>query len=287
MVKNNSNPRIFTLNCRGQLLTTEQPLVMGILNLTPDSFYSGSRIAKTADLLQRAAQMLEEGAAILDIGGQSTRPTGKLLPAEEEQERVIGAIRDIHREFPQAIISIDTFYASVARAAVEAGASMINDISGGQFDTGMLATAADLQTPYICMHMPGTIHDMHFVPPYGDIALEVTDYFIQKKVEAAKAGIKDLIIDPGFGFGKTRAQNFELLNKLSLLDITGLPILAGVSRKSMIYKTLNTTAEAALNGTTVLNTAALMAGASILRVHDVKEAMEAVKLVWKLMGDEF
>lgn len=285
MVKNNSNPRIFTLNCRGQLLTTEQPLVMGILNLTPDSFYSGSRIGETTHLLQRASQMLEEGAAILDIGGQSTRPSGKLLPAEEEQERVIGAIRDIHREFPKAIISIDTFYASVARAAVEAGASVINDISGGKFDPGMMATAAALQAPYICMHIPGTINDMHFIPPYEDIALEVTDYFIQKKEEAAKAGIKDLVIDPGFGFGKTRAQNFELLKKLSLPGMLNVPVLVGVSRKSMIYKTLNTTAEAALNGTTVLNTAALMAGASILRVHDVKEAMEAVKLVGELAGD--
>lgn len=279
MVKNNSNPRIFTLNCRGQLLTTEQPLVMGILNLTPDSFYTGSRVSETGDLVQRAAQMLEDGAAILDVGGQSTRPSGILLSAEEELQRVLEAVKAIHSHFPKAIISIDTFYASVARAAVEAGASMINDISGGQFDAEMMATAGSLGVPYICMHMPGTIDKMHFIPAYKNIALEVTDYFIQKKEACIQAGIKDIIIDPGFGFGKTREQNFELMNKLSTFNILDVPVLAGVSRKSMIYKTLNSTADNALNGTTVLNTAALMAGASLLRVHDVKEAVEAAKLI--------
>lgn len=282
MVKNNSNPRIFTLNCRGQLLTTEQPLVMGILNRTPDSFYTGSRVSETNDLLQRAAQMLEEGAAILDVGGQSTRPGGILLSAEEEQERVLEAVTTIHDHFPKAIISIDTFYASVARAAVEAGASMINDISGGQFDAEMMATAGSLDVPYVCMHMPGTMENMHFIPGYKNIALEVTDYFIEKQEACAKAGIKDMIIDPGFGFGKTREQNFELMNKLSTFNIFDRPLLAGVSRKSMIWKTLNITADEALNGTTVLNTAALLAGASILRVHDVKEAVQAVKLIMNL-----
>lgn len=282
MVKNNSNPRIFTLNCRGQLLTTEQPLVMGILNLTPDSFYTGSRVSETGHLLQHAAQMLEEGAAILDVGGQSTRPSGTLLSAEEEGERVLEAVKTIHQHFPKAVISIDTFYASVARAAVEAGASMINDISGGQFDTGMIPTAGSLGVPYICMHMPGTMENMHFIPAYKNIALEVTDYFIERKEACVKAGIKDMIIDPGFGFGKTREQNFELMNKLSTLNIIDRPLLAGVSRKSMIWKTLNITADEALNGTTVLNTVALLAGASILRVHDVKEAVEAVKLTMNL-----
>lgn len=279
MVKNNSNPRIFTLNCGGQLLTTEQPLVMGILNLTPDSFFAGSRVAATGNLLQRAAQMLEDGAAILDIGGQSTRPNSQLLSAEEEAGRVMEAISVLHDHFPKAVISIDTFYASVARAAVAAGASIINDISGGNFDAEMLATAGSLGVPYICMHIPGTVNNMHFTPGYKDVALEVTDYFIQKKEAGVKAGIKDLVIDPGFGFGKTREENFALLHRLPVFHLLDLPVLVGVSRKSMIYKTLGVTAEDALNGTTVLNTVALMHGASILRVHDVKEAVEAVRLV--------
>lgn len=278
MVKNNSNPRIFTLNCRGQLLTTERPLVMGILNWTPDSFFAGSRVQQLDELIIRAGKMLEDGAAILDIGAQSTRPGSALLSETEELERVVEPIKELHRQFPQAVISADTFYSGVARAAAEAGAAMINDISGGNFDPAMLATVGELQLPYVCMHMPGTINNLHFLPVYDNVVTHVLDYFIQKKAACSAAGIRDLVIDPGFGFGKTMEQNYELLRRLSALQITELPVLAGVSRKSMIYKTLGITAAEALNGTTVLNTAALLAGASILRVHDVKEAVEAVKL---------
>ena len=279
MVKNNSNLRIFTLNCGGQLLTTEKPLLMGILNTTPDSFFSDSRVSGPEQLIQQAARMLEQGADILDIGGQSTRPSGSLITAAEEWERVAEPIRLLHSHFPKAILSIDTFYASVARNAVETGVTIINDISGGQFDPDMLTTAGHLQVPYICMHIPGSINNMHELPQYKQVTRDVLDYFIQKKEACERAGIRDLVIDPGFGFGKTMEQNFELLQQLDLLQLTGLPILAGVSRKSMIWKTLGITPAEALNGTTVLHTAALLAGVSILRVHDVREAREAITLV--------
>jgi dihydropteroate synthase len=282
MPKNNSNPRIFTLNCGGQLLTTEKPLVMGILNVTPDSFFTGSRVAATDHLLERARQMLNAGAAILDIGGQSTRPGSTRLSAGEELERVLEPIRLITAHFPQAIISIDTYYAVVAEAATNAGAVIINDISGGQFDPLMLETVGRLQLPYICMHLPGSLENMHHIQDFKNITLEVLDYFIRKREACENAGIKDVLIDPGFGFGKNREDNFQLLRELGQLQVTGLPIVAGISRKSMIQKTLNVTAADALNGTTVLNTIALMAGASFLRVHDVAEAMEAVTLVYEM-----
>jgi dihydropteroate synthase len=282
MPKNNPNHRIFTLNCGGQLLTTEKPRVMGILNVTPDSFFTGSRVATGDNLLLRASQMLEDGASVLDIGGQSTRPGSTRLSAGEELERVLEPIKLVKQYFPQAIISIDTYYASVAEAAANAGASIINDISGGQFDPLMLVTVGRLQLPYICMHLPGSLEEMHQIADYKNITLEVLDYFIRKKEICDKAGIKDLIIDPGFGFGKSREQNFQLLREMDQLQMMGVPVLAGLSRKSMIQKTLNVSAADALNGTTVLNTIALMAGASFLRVHDVAEAVEAVTLVEEL-----
>jgi dihydropteroate synthase len=269
---------MFTLNCKGRLVTAEQPLVMGIINITPDSFYSGSRQQDSAAVVKKAGQMLEEGAAILDIGGQSTRPGSQLLSATEEAERIVTAIEAITGAFPAAIISIDTFYAKVAAAAVSAGAAIINDISGGEMDGQMLETVASLQVPYICMHMKGTPQTMQQLAVYENVTTAVLDYFICKLEACKKAGIHDVILDPGFGFAKTNHHNFTLLKELSVLKITGRPLLAGLSRKGTIYKTLGTDAAGALNGTTVLNTIALQNGADILRVHDVKEAVEVVKL---------
>ena len=269
---------MFTLNCKGRLLITDKPLVMGIINITPDSFYEASRLGETGIILQKAAQMLLEGAAILDIGGQSTRPGSHLLSVEEELKRIIGPITALHQQLPEAVISIDTFYAKVAAEAVAAGASIVNDISGGEMDAAMLATVAGLKTPYICMHMKGSPQTMQQYAVYDDVVKDVMDYFIEKLDACKKAGIHDVIIDPGFGFAKTITQNFALLKDLSLLKTLDRPILAGLSRKGTVYKTLGITAGQALNGTTVLNTLALQNGAAILRVHDVKEAMETIKL---------
>ncbi len=269
---------MFTLNCKGRLIKAEKPLVMGIINITPDSFYEASRQYTTDNMLKKAEQMLKDGAAILDIGGQSTRPGSQLLTAGEELARVIEPIAAIHKQLPEAVISIDTFYAAVAREAVAAGACIVNDISAGEMDTAMLQTVASLKTPYICMHMKGTPQTMQQLAVYNDVTKEVFDYFTDKLDACTKAGIYDVIIDPGFGFAKTAAHNFKLLKDLAVLNITGKPVLAGLSRKASIYKTLGITAADALNGTTVLNTIALQNGAAILRVHDVKEASEAVTL---------
>lgn len=269
---------MFTLNCKGRLLEIKEPIVMGIVNITPDSFYSGSRSSSKEQALQQAEQMLNDGATIIDIGGQSTRPDSTLLLAEEEMQRVIPTIEAIRRQFPGSYISIDTFYSAVASEAVKAGADIINDISGGHIDTEMLRTVAALNVPYICMHMKGTPQTMKQLAQYRDVVKEVSDYFIERMNACRSAGIKDIIIDPGFGFAKNSEQNFELLKALDVFNIFDRPILLGISRKSTIYKTLQTTPEKALNGTTVLNTVGLMKGASILRVHDVKEAVEAVKL---------
>jgi dihydropteroate synthase len=270
---------MFTLNCKGRLLVIESPLVMGIINATPDSFYSGSRRESVTDALHTAERMLKEGATILDIGGQSTRPGSETLTPEEELKRVLPVVEAINQEFPEAFISIDTYFAKVAQEAVEHGASLINDISGGNFDPAILHTVGALKVPYICMHLKGSTSTMHQIPSYEDVTRDVLDYFIKRADDGLQAGIKDLIIDPGFGFSKTVAQNFELIKKLEVFSILKRPILLGVSRKSSIYKTLGVTAEEALNGTTVLNTVGLLKGASILRVHDVKEAMEAIKLI--------
>ena len=269
---------MFTLNCKGRLLVADQPLVMGIINSTPDSFYAASRHEALPAVLKQAEQMQKDGADIIDIGGQSTRPGSRLLTADEELQRVIASIAGIHKEFPQAIISIDTFYSKVAGEAVAAGASIVNDVSGAEIDPLMLSVVAALKTPYICTHMKGTPQNMQQNPVYENVVKEVLDYFIEKNETGKKAGIKDMIIDPGFGFGKTIQHNFQLLKNLSAFKLLEKPIMAGLSRKSTVYKTLNTTAEHALNGTTVLNTLALENGAGILRVHDVKEAKEAVAL---------
>ena len=268
-----------TLNCNGTLITTEIPLVMGIINATPDSFYRGDLKTGNEGILALAKKMLEEGADILDIGGQSTRPGSHAVSAEEEMERVIPAIDIIKHHFPGAIISIDTYYSRVAVAAIRSGAAIVNDISGGESDKEMISTVAGFNVPYICMHMKGTPQTMQQYANYDDVTKEVLDYFIAKTDQCKKAGIKDIIIDPGFGFAKTAEHNFTLLKNLNILKMICRPILAGLSRKSSVYKTLDITPAEAMNGTTVLNTMALNNGADILRVHDVKEAREAVKLM--------
>lgn len=269
---------MFTLNCKGKLLTINQPIVMGILNINEDSFYSGNRYTANDELLLRAQQMTADGAAILDIGGQSTRPGSEMISAEEELARVIPAIESIHKFFPETIISVDTFYAKVAKEAVHAGASIINDISAGSIDDELIDTVASLNVPYVLMHMQGTPQTMQKHPYYEDVCREVLDFLIQKVALLKDKGIKDIIVDPGFGFGKTATHNFTLLKNLHLFKILDHPLLLGISRKGFIYRTLGVNAEEALNGTTVLNTIGLVNGASILRVHDVKQAAEAIQL---------
>ncbi len=270
---------MFTLNCKDRLLVVDKPLVMGIINATPDSFYSGSRFNSSQEVLQQAEKMVSEGVDIIDVGGQSTRPGSNELSAEEELERVIGIIQSIHFNFPDTIISIDTFYSNVAREAVLAGAAIVNDVSAGSRDANMLPVVGSLTVPYVCMHMKGTPATMQQYARYENIAREVLDYFVQKIALCRKVGIKDIIIDPGFGFAKTSEQNLLLLKQLSVLKLLDAPILCGLSRKSTVYRTLDVSVDEALNGTTVLNTIALLNGAHILRVHDVKEAKEAIKLV--------
>lgn len=269
---------MFTLNCKGKLLSINQPIVMGILNINEDSFYSGNRYTVNDGLLLRAQQMIADGAAILDIGGQSTRPGSETISADEELARVIPAIEAIHKTFPESTISVDTFYAKVAKEAVLAGASIINDISAGVLDEELIDTVASLNVPYVLMHMQGTPQTMQTDPQYENVCREVLDFLIQKTALLRTKGIKDIILDPGLGFGKTASHNFTLLKNLDLFKILDLPILLGLSRKGFIYRTLGTDAEQALNGTTVLNTIGLLNGANILRVHDVKQATEAIRL---------
>jgi dihydropteroate synthase len=252
---------------------------MGIINITPDSFYAGSRFTNESEIMQQVETMMRADVDMIDIGGQSTRPGAQQVSMEEELKRVIDIVKSLHRHFSHLIISIDTFYSAVAAQAVAAGASMINDTSGGYFDPGMLGLVAKLNVPYICMHRKGAPYVMQQKPEYKNVTREVLDYFIERIESCKNAGIHDVIIDPGFGFGKNAHHNFELLKNLALFKIIERPLLIGVSRKSTIYKTLGTSAEEALNGTTVLNTIALLNGASILRTHDVKEAKEAIRLV--------
>ncbi len=266
---------MFTLNCCGNLLPINSPIIMGIINATPDSFYSGTI---EDDGIELATQMITHGATILDIGGQSTKPNSTLLSAKDEIKRVLPFIKKIQSSFPQIIISIDTFYSEVAKAAVGAGATIVNDISAGNMDMEMLKTVGKLNTPYVCMHMQGTPATMQQNPTYENITKEVLDFFIKKNTDCKNIGIKDIIIDPGFGFGKTIEHNYTLLKNLSIFSMLDCPILAGLSRKSMVYKPIHTTATEALNGTTALNMIALLNGASILRVHDVKAAKETIEL---------
>lgn len=269
---------MYSINCKGKLLNLAEPVVMGIVNITADSFYKGHLSSSPDQILKLADSMINAGAAILDIGGQSTRPGSASISIEEEIARVVPVIKSIHATYPHTILSVDTYNSQVARAAVGAGASMVNDIGGGKLDKEMLHTVAELGVPYICMHMQGVPATMQVNPSYKNLVTEILDFF-SERIEACKqAGIKDVILDPGFGFGKTIEHNFSLLKNMAALAITGKPILAGLSRKSTVYKTLGVTANEALNGTTALHMIALQHGAAILRAHDVQEAVEAIKL---------
>lgn len=271
-----------TINCKGKLIDVTTPKVMGILNLTPDSFYDGGKYKNESEIVSQVETMLKNGATFIDIGAYSSRPNATHISEAEELQRLLPIITLLIEGFPEIIISIDTFRSEVAKQGIQAGAALINDISAGKLDKDMLQTVANLQVPYIMMHMKGTPQNMKEHANYKHIMKELLFYFSERINEAKKLGIKDIIVDPGFGFAKNTAQNFEVLKHLELLKILEFPILAGVSRKSMIYKTLENTAQEALNGTTVLNTIALQKGATILRVHDVKEATETIKLTDQL-----
>ena len=275
---------MFTLNCKGRLLVLDNPVVMGIINCTPDSFFPGSRFTGMDAILSQAEKMITEGAVILDIGGQSTRPGSERVSWEEELQRVCGPVRAIADRFPDIFISIDTYNARVAAEAAANGASIVNDISAGSLDKNMIDTVAALKVPYVLMHMQGTPGTMQLAPAYEDVTVEVLDFLAVKKKALQDRGITDIIIDPGFGFGKTAEHNFTLLRNLNVFTMMGSPLLTGLSRKGMVYKTLEIPVDEALNGTTVLNSFALMGGASILRVHDVKEAVEATRLYRALKG---
>lgn len=263
----------------GQLLDLSEPRVMGILNITPDSFFEGSRYKPNIQvIIDIAGKMLHDGAGFIDIGGYSTRPNAVEIGVQEENDRVLPVIETIIRHFPDTIISIDTFRSQVSKAAIKVGAAIINDISGGNLDTEMFRTVADLDVPYILMHSRGNPATMTSLNQYQDITVDVISELQSKVFELRQLGVKDIMIDPGFGFAKGPKQGFEMMRRLSAFQVFDLPVLAGISRKSMIYKTLGVTANEALNGTTALNMIALMNGASILRVHDVKEAVETVKL---------
>ncbi len=274
-----------TLNCRGRLLDLSSPIVMGILNVTPDSFYDGGRYDDMSAILNRAEKMLEEGATIIDIGGMSSRPGAKEVPVNEELKRSIPVVKAIRERFPECFISIDTVWAEVARQAVDAGADMVNDISSGSMDDALIPAIGQLGVPYILMHMQGKPQTMQNNPQYDNVITDILDFFIHKTNELRENGIQDIVIDPGFGFGKTVEHNYTILRNMSDFQILDLPILAGLSRKSMIYKVLETTPDKALNGTTALHMTALQNGAKILRVHDVREAVEVVKLYrWTVDG---
>jgi len=271
-----------TLNCNGKLLSLEKPIVMAILNMTPDSFYDGGRYEASDAFKKQVNKLVEEGADLIDIGGMSSRPGAEIIPIEEEISRVLPALKYIRSTFPDLYISIDTIHARVAEAVAAEGAHIINDISGGHYDSEMLSTVARLKMPYVLMHMRGTPETMNSMTDYDNLVQEIVAYFSAQIEKCRAAGIIDIIIDPGFGFAKTVDQNFELLNRMGDLRLLGLPILAGISRKSMIWRTLGVKSDDALNGTSVLNTVALQNGADILRVHDVKEAKETIMLVEKL-----
>lgn len=276
----------YSINVGGRLLSLSQPLVMGILNVTPDSFYSGSRKQTEQEVRMSAERILNEGAAIIDIGAYSSRPGAAEVTVAEEMERLRFGLSVVRSVSPTAVVSVDTFRSDVARMCVEEyGANIINDISGGELDERMFATVASLGVPYVLMHMKGTPQDMQSAPHYDDVVAEVTGYFAERVQRLRDMGQKDIVLDPGFGFGKTIAQNYELLNRLDVVQsVLELPMLVGVSRKSMIYRLLDTTPDEALNGTTVANTVALMKGANILRVHDVKECVETVRIMAELNG---
>ena len=271
-----------SINCKGKLLSFSQPLVMGILNITPNSFFDGGQHNSMQNAVTQTKKMLDDGADIIDIGGYSSQPNADFVTEEMEIDRLIPVIEVMVKTFPDIIISVDTFRAAVAEKAIEHGAAIINDISGGTLDENMFDVVGKHQVPYILMHMRGTPQNMQQFVDYDDLVSDIIYYFSERLEKAYQAGIKDVIIDPGFGFSKTLAQNYELLSKLNMFQHLDVPILAGVSRKSMIYNLLSISPKEALNGTAVLNTLALTKGADILRVHDVKEAIECVKIVKKI-----
>jgi len=272
------------INCKGRLINLSAPRVMGILNCTPDSFFDGGKYRNESQLLNQAEKMLAEGADFIDIGAYSSKPNAEFVSEEEEIRRVVTVVELILKQFPEALLSIDTFRAKVAEACANSGAAMINDIAAGLLDDAMLQTVGRLKVPYIMMHMRGNPQTMVKLTQYDDIVQEMLFYFSERIAAARSHGIEDIIIDPGFGFAKTLSQNYEVLNKLELFQMINLPLLSGVSRKSMIYKLLGNTPQEALNGTTALNTISLMKGAKILRVHDVKEAVEAVTIYKKMIS---
>jgi dihydropteroate synthase len=282
MAKDTFLNRKTTLNLKGKILDLSTPAVMGIINLTPDSFYTNSRMSTVEQAILQVDKFLKEGAKFIDLGAYSSRPGAEDISTSEELKRILPVVDAIHNSFPEAIISIDTFRAEVAKETINAGAHLINDIGAGELDEAMFQTIADLNVPYLIMHMKGTPQNMKHQANYTDITLDVVSYFIKKVESLRKLGIKDLIIDPGFGFAKDLDHNYELLGHLEDLKIFGLPILVGFSRKSMAYKPLGSSAKEALNGTTILNTLALIKGANILRVHDVKAAMECITLTEKV-----
>ena len=271
-----------TINCKGQLIDLASPKVMGILNVTPNSFFDGGKYKTESVILSQVGKILTDGATFIDVGAYSSKPSAEFVSEKEELNRIVPVVNLILEKFPDCLISIDTFRSEVAKVCLENGAAIINDISAGNLDNKMLETIAKYNVPYIMMHMRGTPQTMQTMTNYDNIIKEMLFYFSQRIAEARSLGINDLIIDPGFGFAKTLEQNYEVLQKLELFEMLELRLLAGFSRKSMIYKTLHSTAEEALNGTSVLNTIALTKGAKILRVHDVKEAMECVTLFNKL-----
>ena len=268
-----------TINCKGTLIDLSVPKVMGILNCTPDSFYDGGKFKNEVALLSQVEKMIIDGATFIDVGGYSSKPGAEYVSEKEELRRILPMVALILNHFPEAVLSIDTFRSEVAKQAIGLGASLINDISAGNFDENMMPTIGKLNVPYVMMHMKGTPKTMQSLAHYDSIIKEIQFYFSEKIALASRFGIADVLIDPGFGFAKTLLQNYELLNKLDLLQLLQLPILVGISRKSMIYNALNTTSEKSLNGTSVLNTVALQKGANILRVHDVKEAVECIQLL--------
>lgn len=287
MAKDTFLNRKVTLNCKGKLIDLSSPKVMAILNATPDSFYGNSRISNVDEALKTTEKFINEGATFIDIGAYSSRPGAVDISVDEELNRSIPIVQAIAKEFPETLISIDTFRAKVAEECITAGAHLINDISAGSLDHTMFNTVAKLDVPYIMMHMKGTPQTMQIEPKYDDVTLEVITYFTEKIAALKKLGVKDLIIDPGFGFAKTIEHNYELLQKLASLNIFDLPILVGFSRKSMITKVLDIKNDDALNGTSILNTIALQKGASILRVHDVKAAVECITLSEKVRLPNF
>lgn len=270
------------INCRGKLLSLDKPIVMGILNITPDSFYDGGKYTSESAIIKQAEKILSGGAAILDVGAASTRPGAKEVSLEEEGRRILPILKLLFKEFPGAIISVDTWRAEIADKAIDAGASIINDISGGTFDHKMIPTIAKLGVPYILMHTKGTPGTMQINPSYTNLLKEIVYFFSEQICKLKSLGARDIILDPGFGFGKTLEHNYELMNKLDCFKVFNLPLLVGISRKSMIYKYLGCSPDEALNGTTTLNTIAVLNGAKILRVHDVKEAVETIKIIEKI-----